>query len=495
MAKSNKPDSGVKKIEIRMYRIGTGDFFLLLFRKGDKITFKMMIDCGCISADQEDFKDAMEDLTRITESNIDLLVVTHEHSDHINGFEICAGQFKDFTFKNVWFAWTESDKDKVANDYREHYSKLGFALNKAVTKLTGLVNNRYYNKLYAKEFGGDFMLKGKHHFIQSLASINELNPLRGLAAGEPLPTMVKLLKDYHVIKKDITHVECLMPGTVMSGLPGAEGIRFYVLGPPRKRESLNRTEAEGETYEKRESRSTIDFSLLSALGDTDESGKLTNLPFEPDFEATKDDREIKEEYNRKQDKWRKIDHDWLYSAGSMAMRYERSINNTSLALAIQFEDSEKVLLFTGDAEFGNWESWYKDMEWPVNIGGKIVQRKIDYFLKNTVFYKVGHHLSQNGTPKGIGIDMMKDTDLSCMVSLNFKKILAAWRNTMPNDLLGAELIRKTKGRFFLAGDRGRILKNIKTGRVTVSKEDEDNLIALNEKFDGKVYIDCTVQGQ
>jgi hypothetical protein len=81
-----------------------------------------------------------------------------------------------------------------------------------------------------------------------------------------------------------------------------------------------------------------------------------------------------------------------------------------------------------------------------------------------------------------------------MASLDFKKILAVWRNTMPNDLLGAELIRKTKGSFFLAGDREKILKNIKTDRVTVSKKDEDNLNALNEKFDDKVYIDCVVQG-
>ncbi len=66
-----------------------------------------------------------------------------------------------------------------------------------------------------------------------------------------------------------------------------------------------------------------------------------------------------------------------------------------------------------------------------------------------MFYKVGHHLSQNGTAKGKGIDMMTSTDLAAMATLDFKKINDGWLNTMPNDLLGAELIRKTKGNFFL----------------------------------------------
>ena len=37
----------VNKVVIHMYKIGTGDCFVLKFMKDDTITFKMLIDCGC----------------------------------------------------------------------------------------------------------------------------------------------------------------------------------------------------------------------------------------------------------------------------------------------------------------------------------------------------------------------------------------------------------------------------------------------------------------
>ena len=90
--------------------------------------------------------------------------------------------------------------------------------------------------------------------------------------------------------------------------------------------------------------------------------------------------------------------------------------------------------------------------------------------------------------------MMNSDSLAAMVTLDFKKIQTGWLNTMPNDLLGAELIRKTKGKLFFVGDRNQILPNIKTNRVTIRKDDEDNLNKLNEPFDGEFFIDYTVNG-
>lgn len=493
MAKSTNTAGKVTKINVRMYRAGTGDFFVLQFKKENTISFTMMIDCGCISGGKATFKPLVEDLQTLTGGVIDLLVVTHEHADHINGFEKSPDLFKQITFKNVWFAWTEDDSDADANDYRANHSELAKALTMAVNKLNDLSDKKYYESLFANELNGELMLKGKKHFINSLSAINELNPTAVLAAaGDPLPTMVERLTDYNVIKAD-TVVDCLEPGEVMEDLPGAEGIRFYVLGPPRNRTYLNRTEVEGESYEQREEKSTIDFAFLAAMGATASKKSTDKLPFESEYEVKSNEKQIRSHYKDGGD-WRKIDHDWLFSAGSLAMRYERSINNTSLALAIQFEDSERVLLFPGDAEFGNWESWHEGLQWPVKINGQIVNKKADYFLNNTVFYKVGHHLSQNGTAKGKGLEMMTSNDLAAMVTLDFKKINSGWLNTMPNDLIGAELIRKTKGKLFFVGDRSKILPNIKTDRVTVKKTHETTLNNLNKKFDGKFFIDFEVKG-
>ncbi len=492
MAKATNSAGKISKINVRMYRAGTGDFFILQFKKGNTKSFNMMIDCGCINGGKAQFKPMVEDLITHTAGVIDLLVVTHQHADHINGFEKSADLFNQINFKKVWFAWTEDEDDPIANDYRANHSELTKALNIAVTKLNELEKDKYYDSLFANEVGGNLMLKGKKHFIKSLSGLNALNPVNLSVAGEPLPTMVKLFTDYNVIKST-TEVEFLEPGDVKSGLAGAIGIRFYVLGPPRDSIFLNRTEKEGENFDQREEKSKIDFAFLSAIEATVSNDDTSKLPFDAEYESPAENKDVESTYNEGGD-WRKIDYDWLYSAGNLALRYERSINNTSLALAIQFEDSERVLLFPADAEFGNWESWHNNLEWPVKINGQIVNKNAEYFLNKTVFYKVGHHLSQNGTAKGKGIDMMTSTDLAAMATLDFKKINDGWLNTMPNDLLGAELIRKTKGKLFFVGDRKTILPNIKTARVSIKKTHETALNNANKPFDGKDFIEYEVNG-
>ena len=493
MAKATNTAGKITKINVRMYRTGgTGDFFILQFKKGNTVSFKMMIDCGCINGSKAQFEPLVQDLIAHTGGVIDLLVVTHQHADHINGFEKSAELFNQINFKQVWFAWTEDDEDPIANDYRANHSELGMALNNAVIKLNKLAKDKYYESLFANELAGDLMLKGKKHFIQSLSQLNALTPLNELRIGQPLPTMVELFKEYKVIKAN-TEVDFLEPGDVRTDIAGAKGIRFYVLGPPRDRTFLNRTEKDEENFEQREEKSKVDFSFLSAMGASISNGEANKLPFDAKYELPPENKELQKEYNEGGD-WRKIDYDWMYSAGSLAIRYERSINNTSLALAIQFEDSERVLLFPADAEFGNWESWHKDLEWPVKINGQIVKKNAEYFLNKTVFYKVGHHLSHNGTAKGKGIEMMISSDLAAMATLDFKKIQTSWLNTMPNDLLGAELIRKTKGKFFFVGDWKKILPNIKTKRVTIKKTHETALNNSNKLFDGKLFIEYEVKG-
>jgi hypothetical protein len=120
--------------------------------------------------------------------------------------------------------------------------------------------------------------------------------------------------------------------------------------------------------------------------------------------------------------------------------------------------------------------------------------RLNFSVNKTVFYKVGHHLSQNGTAKGKGIEMMTSGELTAMATLDFKKINKSWLSTMPNDLLGADLIRRTKGKLYFVGDRGKILSNINTDRVTVNKADEKILNDLNKKFDGKNFIECEITG-
>lgn len=220
-------------------------------------------------------------------------------------------------------------------------------------------------------------------------------------------------------------------------------------------------------------------------------------PFDEKYELEVKDLEkykmFKEHYNS--EPWRTIDNDWLFSAGNLALRHETSINNTSLVIAIQFKESEKILLFPGDAEQGSWLSWHDGLEWNfLDKNNNTKKVNAEYILNNTVFYKVAHHLSQNGTAKQKGLEMMLHEDLAAMVTLDFNKINNGWLNTMPNDLIGETLIRKTKGKVFFAGDRKKILKNLQTDRVTLSKVNLQKLEKENKRFDGKFYIEHEVNG-
>jgi len=87
---------------------------------------------------------------------------------------------------------------------------------------------------------------------------------------------------------------------------------------------------------------------------------------------------------------------------------------------------------------------------------------------------------------------MTQEDLTAMVTLDLNSILPKWRNTMPNDLIGEILIEKTKGKVFFAGDRTRILNNLKTDRVTISRGLIDKVHKNHEQFDDKVYVECEI---
>ncbi|HEY0656354.1 MAG TPA: MBL fold metallo-hydrolase [Chryseosolibacter sp.] len=485
----SKSNAVLESVKIRMYRAGTGDCFLLQFQSNGKTTRNVMIDCGCIRGGRNDFEPMVEDIRSITNDEIDILIVTHEHADHINGFASVSDLFDKIRFKKVWFAWTEDETDDLANDLRKNHTKIKLALQAASTRLTGLIKSKHYENRWTDDFQSALMVESKKHFINSLSQLNALNFNNTLGVNKKIPSMVELFEKFNVIKAD-TEVECLRPGELIKNISALPGLRVFVLGPPRDMELLDTTEEHGESYEKREKASSRDFAFAAAMLNDGQGTSI--LPFEPEFEMQSDG--IKTRYETK-DTWRQIENDWLYTAGSIALRYQRSINNTSLVLAFQFEESERVLLFPGDAEFGNWKSWHDGLSWSIPVNGKNKKVNAEYLLNNTVFYKVGHHCSHNGSASTLGVEMMTHEDLTVMAPLSFKKINTGWLNTMPNDILCANLISKAKGKMYFSGDYRQILPNIKTKRVTVTKTNEEKLVNLNKEYDGSHFIECEVSGK
>src|SRR5688572_17878113 len=272
--------TAVNKINVRMYRVGTGDFFLLQFKKAGKITFNLMIDCGCINSGKADFVDKVEDLGTTTDGVIDLLIVTHEHADHINGFEKASDIFDSkINVKKVWFAWTEAD-ETFANEFRKEHTKIKMALKLAAERLNMLRKEGAFDQVYDKDSNQSLMIEATNHFITSLNGLNELNyePRMSL---DKIPTMEDILRKFKVIKAD-TVVEFWEPGDVIENLAGAEGIRFFVLGPPKNNEDIKKEEVKGEGYEKREKKSTLDVAFLN-LFDSDHFTKRELMPFDDQY--------------------------------------------------------------------------------------------------------------------------------------------------------------------------------------------------------------------
>jgi hypothetical protein len=162
-------------------------------------------------------------------------------------------------------------------------------------------------------------------------------------------------------------------------------------------------------------------------------------------------------------RWRNIEYDWLEPAAAFALQLDNKTNNTSLAFALEIgpPGEGKVLLFPGDAQVGNWLSWFG----PVKVRGekkpsgaalewKAGDRTItaEDLMRRTVVYKVGHHGSHNATlrtrdDEPSGVQLMTSKHLVALIPVDeFVARKKAGYGDMPQPDLVADLLRMTDGR-------------------------------------------------
>src|SRR5258708_15320459 len=134
------------RVRIRMYRVGLGDCFLLTFFTEAKPRH-MLIDCGMFSGSRLDAsseekelqQDIVKNIAAETGKKLDVVVVTHEHMDHVSIFNSACDLFDEIEFGEVWFGWleddTESEQGKAARLLRKKYEGLRLALRAALTGL------------------------------------------------------------------------------------------------------------------------------------------------------------------------------------------------------------------------------------------------------------------------------------------------------------------------------------------------------------------------
>lgn len=400
------PGSGVK---IRMYRQGLGDCFLLAFATGTGRPFYMLIDCGVLMGTEnaaDKMRRVAESLRGSTGGHIDVLVATHQHWDHLSGFDPAQARdvFDQITIGEVWAAWTENPANDLANRLRARRRAHLQALTGAARSLRAAGDEGKAGALEAVlGFFGELGVDGRPSKIEGALDyvLGRGKPPRYRTPGESF------------------------------GLPGCAA-RVYVLGPPQDEALLLRSDPSSrasEVYEKRLQLSPEAAFFTALLADappqTPEERELRNLsfPFEEVYRVdpaqAAADPFYQEHYYGKTGEdvaWRQIEDDWLGAGETLALQLDSDTNNTSLVLAIELSPGGKVLLFPGDAQVGNWLSWHS-LRWPREDDPAGAVDAAD-LLRRTAFYKVGHHASHNATLREKGLELMERPDLVAMIPVD-----------------------------------------------------------------------------
>ncbi len=179
----------------------------------------------------------------------------------------------------------------------------------------------------------------------------------------------------------------LEPGQVISPDEGI-GLKVYVLAPPRAEKRLLKDlpTGEGDAYEvylTSVDEAAIAGVALSQLhgmalagdavlensqrGVVEDEQALDPLPFArphrrpyPSTEGGSVERAdawgALRGSTKTRSAYRSISNDWTDAADVLALKLDSDTNNSSLVLAFELPDG-RVLLFPGDAQVGNWESW------------------------------------------------------------------------------------------------------------------------------------------
>ncbi len=485
--------SKVDSIKIRMYNTGSvGDCILLLFQKGKKTSFSILIDCGGWNTTKGQITPVVEDIRDTCNKKLDLLIVTHQHLDHVSGFNQARTVFDEIKVDTVWMSWIEDKNDPIAKVLK---TKFGKTLKELKEQVDNSLKNMSKEKPLPISLNGyDKRMKNKQ--LKMVNALNLLNFELGIEPGIKSAKAAKATNDAameYVRKKG--KIEYRIPGEVISELPGAEGIKFYILGPPRDRDmkffkiAMN----EKEMYQlamnspTEETEMPEEENLLEA-GVTLKDGQS---PFSSQYHMdASESRNFRKEYNSDDIIWRQIETDWQETAASIALRATRLTNNTSLAMAIELEDSGQVILLPGDAQSGNWMGWHKpDVSKKLkDLGGKSTVE----LLNSTVFYKVGHHGSHNGTASVSGLEHIKSQRLVAMMPLIQSAVPEEWGGSknFPAKVLYNVLIDKTRGRLIRTDQ----------GIVTAARAQKlRNLLSREEKKEftkgfvkGKNYVEYTI---
>jgi hypothetical protein len=389
------------RMRVRMYRHGLGDCFLLTIPRDGGAPFQILIDCGALARDKaqmtalvEEIRDTVRRESGGERARLDVVVGTHEHKDHLSGFNQAREIFEnEFDFGEVWLAWTEDLSQKeisaIKKARRDAAEKIGKAMsaNANLAAALGEVSSLL-------EFSAADVEGGER---RTVAHALEYLKQRGRKSGSKL--------------------RFLKPGEEPLKLKDIDDIRVFVLGPPldpillKSSEVTEAMKRDGTIYHLAPSGLSGVEALAAAAGAADDDAALKAQP----FSSAVSKADFKKAPGYDKEAWRRIDEDWMSAFGQLALDLDNDTNNSSLVLAFEFESTGEVLLFAADAQVGSWLSWRK-----LNLKNGRNDMPALELLARTVFYKVGHHCSHNATLRENGLKLMQDDRLVAFIPLDME---------------------------------------------------------------------------
>jgi beta-lactamase superfamily II metal-dependent hydrolase len=441
------------KLLVRLFDVGLGDCIYCRIPQAhaDGRDFHILIDCGTLSSTsylQAAIEKLKPSLPLINgKRRIDLLVVTHEHKDHMTGFGM--DLWGDFSFGAIWMnAAMDPDHPEAEKQKKLH----AFAAESMAQALR-------LNLALGPE-------------LAEFASALALNKDAMKTLRETLPKASGIKPTY--VHADLSEQELALPlrGATIAVLAPERDIDFYYLGD------------EG------------DPSLRPALGFI-----KTGLPA---VEAAVPEAPVESATNLDSGDFRRLRSRMLSTALAFAQLDGKVCNNTSVVLLITWKD--KRLLFVGDAE---WDAAFKKGE-KGNCSWNVIWNMRRKQLGPLAFYKTGHHGSVNATPWGETAAAKKgepvailDAILPVAAKATAAAVVSTRRGNYPT-IPRAELLAEIGARVSNARNYASVFKkkSLKTADVPKFSEFERNWFDkpqplrtdLERMLDEKGYIDVEIEG-
>jgi len=386
-----------------MYRVGFGDFFLVTFLDAGK-PLHILIDCGVFkgtsqTGDIGSIEAAVADMAKTTGGQLELIIMTHRHADHIAGFARCVGTFKAMKVGAVWMSTWESEYDPTAVKFQAALTSTARGLQRHFTAFGSRASPEQATaRRYLENATGES--------VDLAAPTQGAN---GVAAQGSNAVALNLLK--HGFSNVVPRY---YKGGDQAQLPQSlvdAGVATQILGPPPV-EDVNLMQL-----------MDLQKGVGQYLTGDGDGASDDSAPFAPVWEidpGVAPARGQKEcyaddafrEWVQQPRKWEEVTKEEAHKARIRmeaalkqmqpaaalvaAKQLNSFLNNQSLVVLFTFKG--KKLLFVGDAQAGNWEHWLFDTDKPDQQGTGGVTDAAKQILTSVDFYKVGHHGSGNATP-------------------------------------------------------------------------------------------------